>query len=82
MDIILTVSSWRNLRLNGVLAVINFDEEYVSLETETGRINIEGSDLRIEALSKEKSDIEIVGNITGVFNVGVKKSTNGKKLFK
>lgn len=82
MDNTLTVVSWQRLKLSGVKTVLAFDEEYVSLDTELGRINIEGKELKIESLSKESSDIEIIGNITGVFNLGEKKSPLSKRLFK
>ena len=82
MDNTLLITGWHNMRLSGVKNVRAFDEDYVTLETDVGKINVEGKELRIESLSKDKGDIEIVGNITGVYYSEDKKASKGSKLFK
>ena len=58
----------RNLiTLNGVCNVIGFDEGYVTLDTNDGKIIIEGEGLKIESLSKQGGEISISGKICGVF---------------
>lgn len=51
----------------GVEDIRGFDEGYVSLDTVSGRITVEGSNLKIESLTKEDGCIFIAGNISGVF---------------
>ena len=58
---------------DGVLAVLTFDNDYLSLETVNGRLSVEGKDLKILDLSKECFKITVSGDITGVFFEGEKK---------
>ena len=62
----LTVNNREELHLDGVLNVEGFDEGYVSLSTVGGRVVIEGTNLKIEALTKENGVILISGKIDGV----------------
>ena len=53
--------------MNGVINIIGFDSEYVSLETDSGRVGVEGSELKIESLEKGSGEILVSGKISGVF---------------
>ena len=71
------------LTLDGVNNVISFDEDYLTLDINYGRLNVEGQGLRIESLSREKGEIEIVGSISGLYYSESKKhKKEGKGLFK
>ena len=72
-----------SLTMNGVTNIDSFDEEYVSLSSELGKIGIEGKNLKIESLKKDSGEIEIKGSINGVF-FSEKKAKEGlfSKLFK
>ena len=70
----LTLSEMKELRTNGVKNVVGFDEGSVLLETDLGRLTVEGSDLKIESLSKENGEIVIVGNVSGIFYSGDKSN--------
>lgn len=62
----LTVNNREELRLDGVINVEGFDEGYVSLSTTAGRAVVEGTNLKIESLTKEDGTILISGKIDGV----------------
>ncbi len=64
---LLTVKNRTVLTINGVLNVISFDEDYLTLETNEGRIGVEGQGLKIESLTRDNGEIEIAGIIRGVF---------------
>lgn len=64
---ILTVRCRESVKLDGVKNVEGFDEGYVSLSTELGRVVIEGEDLKIESLTKEDGIIYVTGKINGVY---------------
>ena len=64
---LLTVKDRKSVSMNGVHNVVGFDTGYVCLDTELGRVNIEGADLKIESLTKENGEIYITGNIKGVY---------------
>ena len=63
----LSVKERNFISLNGVCNVIGFDEGYVTLATNEGKIIIEGEGLKIESLSKQGGEISISGKVTGVF---------------
>ena len=78
----LSVKDRNKLTLNGVSNIASFDESYVVLDTNEGKICIEGSGLKIESLSREGGDIEISGRINGVFYTQNKKVKGSiSKLF-
>ena len=63
----LNVKERNSITLNGVCNVVGFDESYVTLETNDGKIIIEGESLKIESLTKAGGEICITGKISGVF---------------
>lgn len=57
----------KSFSMYGVSDIRGFDEGYVSLDTSSGKITVEGKDLKIESLTKDDGHIEISGNVSGVF---------------
>ena len=55
------------LKLNSVNGIVSFDEDELVLESEDGRVHVEGRELRIDELSKEKREISVFGRIDGVY---------------
>ena len=74
----LTVKERNKINLNGIMNVMSFDESYVTLETNEGRICIEGEGLKIESLSQNGGEIQITGRVNGVF---YSKEKRGKGAF-
>lgn len=70
----LLVSEKKSVTLDGVENVEGFDQGFVSLQTVAGRITIEGDGLKIESLSKEKGEIKVTGNISGIYYQEIKKA--------
>lgn len=62
-----TLTDRKCLTVGAVTDVLHFDEETVNLQTDLGRLTVEGSGLRIENLSKESKNILITGEISGLF---------------
>ena len=62
--------------MDGVINVESFDESYVSLATEDGTVVIEGQGLKIESLSRDGGEIEIIGKIIGVYYSEQKKKSS------
>ena len=63
----ITVVIGHSFSMAGVENIRGFDEGYVSLDTSSGRISVEGSDLKIESLSKDDGCVFIRGSVSGVF---------------
>ena len=57
----------KRLIIDGILNVESFNEDYLELSSNLGRIEIEGSSLKIEELRQDTGKILITGEISGVF---------------
>ena len=75
--IILTIG--QSFSMEGVNDIRGFDEGYVSLDTVSGKITVEGSDLKIESLSKSDHTVVIKGMVDGVFYSDGKTRKKGLK---
>ncbi len=56
-----------DLVIDSVENIISFDETFLVIATGGGRLNIEGSELKVESLTKNDGKIHIVGKISGIF---------------
>lgn len=65
------------LHLSGVLDVLNFDEEIVTVDTELGILIVKGADLRLNKFNLENAELSIDGNVNSM--VYDDKSYSGKK---
>jgi len=79
----------RQMTVSGVIRVDNFNENIIVLITEVGQMTVEGQSLHISKLSLETGDMNIDGDITGLFysddisgQSGGKSSKFFSKLFK
>lgn len=63
----LIIKDRKTLTLNGVKNVLGFDDGYVSIESELGKLTVEGKDLKIESLTKEDGIIVVTGKIDGAY---------------
>lgn len=63
----LAVNNRKTITLDGVLNIEGFDEGYVTVIINEGKLNIEGEGLKIESLSKDNGEIIITGKILGVY---------------
>ncbi len=49
--------------LSGVKEIISFDEYGAQLQTELGKVCVEGEGIKIKELNREKAEAEIYGSI-------------------
>lgn len=61
-----TVYDRKRVTLSGVLHIESFDEEYIVLAVEGGRVAIDGGELKVTSLTKEGGEINVIGEIKGV----------------
>ena len=73
----LTLKSRRELTVDGVSHIISFDSEYVYVETNMGKLTVEGKDLVIDNLSKVEGRISILGEISAIYYSEVKNKEKG-----
>lgn len=61
------VTDRKIFNMNGVENVLGFDENYISLAVKDCIYVIEGSELKISALTREQGEITVTGNINAMF---------------
>lgn len=57
----------RMLIVDGVNNVLSFDDGYVLLSTALGDLCVEGEDLKIENLTKERGEISVSGTVSALY---------------
>ena len=62
----LIIKNRNQISIDGVRNVEGFDDGYVNISTDAGRLIIEGENLKIEGLTKENGVILISGRIDAV----------------
>ena len=60
------------LVMNGVLEVLNFNDEKITLNTKLGALGIKGKNLRVKKLDLENSEIIIHGYVDSLIYSGSK----------
>ena len=75
----LVIKNRELLVIDGVDDVLAFTDEYLELTSNLGVISVEGEELKIEGLSKDKGEITICGRISGVF---YKEGKSEKGIFR
>ena len=69
------------LHLSGVLDVLNFDEEIITVDTELGILLIKGSDLRLNKFNLENNELSVNGEITSMaYDDKTSSSKKGESL--
>ena len=72
------ISNKNSVRIDKVKGVISLDEDHVLIDTELGLISIEGKELKLENLEKATGEINIIGNIAGLFYVEKREKKRGR----
>lgn len=73
------------LNVTGVLDVLNFDEQMITMETELGILVIKGSDLKLNKYNLDDTELMIEGEISSLLyddKVNHKNESLLAKIFK
>ncbi len=70
---ILIIEDRKNVSISGVKSIIGFGDDYVSLETDLGRLLIEGEGMKIESLEKGEGNVNITGLISSAYYSEIKQ---------
>ena len=71
----------KQMTVSGVVRVENFNENMIVLVTEFGQMSIEGTSLHISRLSLEAGEMNIDGDIIGLFYSGEGYDRKNSNLF-
>jgi sporulation protein YabP len=81
----LSLENRKNLILTGILEVISFDDQKISLNTKLGNLSIKGEGLKMNKLDVQNGDVIIIGTILSMIysgkNVAKKKENIIKRIF-
>lgn len=69
------------MHISGVLEVISFDPEEIILDTEEGRMQINGTGLQVKQLVIENGELEIEGRPDSISYTDVKKPVTTSSIF-
>jgi len=75
------MSNKKQMTISGVIRVENFNESTIVLVTEFGQMTIEGAELHISRLSLETGEMNIDGDIIGLFYSGNSLDKKTSSLF-
>lgn len=78
----LTLDNRKKLTLTGVLEVISYDDEKISLNTKLGGLDIKGSNLKVNKLDVQNGDVIIVGTISYMVYSDKEVNKDKKKILK
>lgn len=69
------------LNVSGVLDVLNFDEQVITIDTELGILVIKGSDLHLNKFNLESTELNVEGEISSlIYNDKSAHKKNGESL--
>lgn len=57
----------QKISVSGVLDILTFDEEEITLETELGQLNIKGENLKVEKLTVDTGEVVAKGDFDSIF---------------
>lgn len=82
----LMLENRKKLTINGVIEVINFNENQILLNTDVGTMIIKGQDLRMNKLDVQNGDVLITGKVDSFVYTNdkskVKKDSIVSRLFR
>ena len=82
---ILTLENRKRMCLNGVIEVVNFNDQQIILNTNLGMLSIKNSNLKMNKLDVQNGEIVVVGQINSYIYTGTEakdKESILSKLFK
>lgn len=71
---IITIVNCKSIQLNGVEHIVGFDEKCIVLSTDSGRVVIEGSNLKVDSLTKSDGELVVIGEFSGLYFSKEKKA--------
>ncbi|MFT5875980.1 MAG: sporulation protein YabP [Clostridium sp.] len=83
---VLMLENRKKLTINGVIEVINFNENQIFLNTDVGTMIVKGQELKMNKLDVQNGDVIITGKVDSfVYTSGIskaKKDTIISRLFR
>jgi len=78
----LSLEDRKKLVLTGILEVISFDDEKISLNTKLGNLSIKGEGLKMNKLDVQDGEVIIVGTVVSMIYSGKNVAKNKENIIK
>ena len=78
----LSLEDRKKLVLTGILEVISFDDEKISLNTKLGNLSIKGEGLKMNKLDVQDGEVIIVGTVVSIIYSGKNVAKNKENIIK
>ena len=83
LDQTIIINGRKTVTIDKVLHIVSFDEQALVIDTDGGRIILEGDNLKVMSLDKDNAKITLTGKISGVFYTEERLTKRGiGKIFK
>ncbi len=69
------------LNITGINDILSFDDQVVILSTELGMLTVKGTNLKINKLNIDESEVKIEGNISSINYSGDTEERKGESIF-
>lgn len=77
----LTLDERKNLTVTGVSEVVSFDESAIILRTALGTLCVQGSELKLKALSLDGGTVAVSGSVSALIYEELRAGIRGRRLF-
>lgn len=78
----LSLENRKKLTLTGIVEVISFDDQKISLNTKLGNLSIKGEGLKMNKLDVQNGDVIITGTILSMIYSGKNVVKNKENIIK
>jgi sporulation protein YabP len=78
----LSLENRKKLTLTGIVEVISFDDQKISLSTKLGNLSIKGEGLKMNKLDVQNGDVSIMGTISSMIYIGKNRVKNTENIIK
>ena len=78
----LSLENRKKLTLTGIVEVISFDDQKISLNTKLGNLSIKGEGLKMNKLDVQNGDVIIMGTILSMIYSGKNVVKNKENIIK
>lgn len=78
----LSLENRKMLTLTGIVEVISFDDQKISLNTKLGNLSIKGESLKMNKLDVQNGDVIIMGTILSMIYSGKNVVKNKENIIK
>jgi len=78
----LSLENRNKLTLTGIVEVISFDDQKISLNTKLGNLSIKGEGLKMNKLDVQNGDVIIMGTVSSMIYSGKNVVKNKENIIK